>query len=134
MDEMRELCDMVRETAYAVHRYFRRGYPEKVYENSLANRLRRLGLAVEQQKLLSVYDEDGSCVGHYFADMLVSGRLVIEIKAADALTSDHERQVLSYLKSAGLEHALLINFGGRSFQIRKYAQLRDPNCEVIPET
>lgn len=133
MNEIRTLCDAVRQNAYAVHRYFRRGYPEKVYENSLANRLRKLGLIVEQQKLLSVYDEDGSCVGHYFADLLVSGRLIVELKAVDVLTSDHEAQVLSYLKSARLEHALLINFGARSFQIRKYAQF-DARDDIAPDT
>lgn len=43
-----QLCDVVRETAYAIHAYHRHGHLEKVYENALAHRLRKLGMEVEQ--------------------------------------------------------------------------------------
>jgi GxxExxY protein len=77
-----ELCDLVRETAYAIHVYHGHGHLEKVYENALTHRLRKLGLRVEQQYPITVYDEDGTIIGEYFADLLIEGELIIELKAA----------------------------------------------------
>jgi hypothetical protein len=58
-----QLTDIVRETSYAIHRYHGCGHLEKVYENALVHRLRKLGLKVEQQRTLTVYDEDGTVIG-----------------------------------------------------------------------
>ena len=79
--EIMELCAVVRETSFAIHRFFRHGHAEKVYENSLRNRLRKRGLKMEQQVPLSVRDEDGSVVGEYFADLLIGRELILELKA-----------------------------------------------------
>lgn len=91
------LCDLVRETAYLLHRYLRHGHLEKVYENGLANRLRINGLAVEQQKPLQVFDEDGTVLGDYYADLFVESRLIVELKACRRLSKEHIAQVLGYL-------------------------------------
>jgi GxxExxY protein len=61
--EIFQLCDLVRETAYAVHAYHRHGHLEKVYENALAHRLRKLGTEVEQQRTILVREEDGTVNG-----------------------------------------------------------------------
>ena len=60
--------DKVRQIAYDIHLYFGSGFLEKVYENSLVNRLKKSGFEVEQQSSLCVYDEDGTKVGDYIAD------------------------------------------------------------------
>ena len=120
MKEINELCDAVRETAYAIHLYHGHGHLEKVYENALAHRLRKAGVKVEQQYPLTVFDEDGTTIGEYFADLFVDGRLVVELKACRALADEHTAQVLGYLKSAKIEDGLLINFGSYKFQIKKY--------------
>ena len=96
------------------------GHLEKVYENALAHRLRKLGLAVQQQHPLKVYDEDGTLLGEYYADLLVAGRLIVELKAVREMVDEHVAQILGYLKSARREHGLLINFGSHKFQIKKY--------------
>ncbi len=93
---------------------------EKVYENALGHRLRKAGYSAEQQRPLRVYDEDGTQIGDYLADLFVDQRLVVELKACRALTEDHEAQTIGYLKSARAEHGLLINFGSAKFEIRKY--------------
>jgi len=121
--EINALCDRVRQTAYAIHLYLGNGHLEKVYENALA-RLRKAGMSVQQQCPLSVYDEDGTPLSEYFADLLVEGILVIETKAAKSLAIEHESQILGYLKSAKVEHGLLMNFGAPKFQIRKFAWSR----------
>ena len=120
MDDIMALVEMVRQIAYAIHVYHGHGHLEKVYENALVHRLRKAGLRVEQQCPIKVYDEDGTLIGDYFADILVEGVLIIELKTVKALAPEHEAQILGYLKSARLQHGLLINFGSYRFQIRKF--------------
>ena len=119
--EISALCDRVRQTAYEIHFSLGHGHLEKVYENALAHRLRKLGMDIRQQYPLSVYDEDGTLLGEYFADLLVEGALIIEMKAAKSLAVEHEAQMLGYLRSGKLEHGLLMNFGSPKFEIRKFA-------------
>ena len=116
-----KLCDVVRETSFAIHCYHKQGHLEKVYENSLAHRLRKLGLRVEQQFPLKVYDEDETVIGEYFADLFIENRLIVELKACRDLTDEHIAQILGYLRSSKTEHGLLINFGALKLQIKKYA-------------
>jgi len=118
--EIFQLCDWVRETAFALHRYLRHGHLEKVYENGLAHRLRKLGIQMEQQLALQVLDEDGTVLGDYFADLLVDKELIVELKACKALTDDHVAQLLGYLRGCRIEHGLLINFGSSKLEVRKY--------------
>jgi len=125
MTTIKELCDIVRETAYDIHVYHGHGHLEKVYENALAHRLRKAGVAVEQQFPLTVYDEDGTIIGEYFADILVDGRLIVELKACRSLANEHIAQILGYLKSARIEDGLLINFGSFKFEIKKYIFSRE---------
>ena len=121
MKDIVGLCDVVRETAFAVHRYHRHGHLEKVYENALAHRLLKLGMDVKQHHPLKVYDEDGTLIGDYNADLFVDKRLIIELKAAKALADEHVAQLLGYLRASRIEHGLLINFGDPKFEIRKFA-------------
>jgi GxxExxY protein len=118
--EIFKICDQVRETAFALHRYLRRGHLEKVYEHGLANRLRKAGIQVEQQHALQVLDEDGTVLGDYFADLYVAGELIVELKACKALGDEHVAQLLGYLRGSRIEHGLLINFGSSKLEIRKY--------------
>jgi GxxExxY protein len=121
MNNIKALCDRVRQAAYDIHAYHGHGHLEKVYENALAHRLRKAGLEVKQQHPIRVYDEDATLLGDYVADLLVEESLIVELKTAKTLAPEHEAQILGYLKSARLEHGLLINFGSYKFQIRKFA-------------
>ena len=120
MKTINELCSIVRQTAYDIHVYHGNGHLEKVYENAMAHRLRKAGLDVEQQHPLKVYDEDGTEIGDYFADLFVDNSLIVELKAAKTIADEHIAQMLGYLKASRIEHGLLINFGSYRFQIRKY--------------
>jgi len=128
--EINALCDQVRQTAYDIHLYLGHGHLEKVYENALSHRLLKQGIEVKQQHPLRVFDEDGTILGEYFADLYVKGALVVELKTAKALALEHESQILAYLKSAKVGHGLLINFGSPKFQIRKFAWSK--NTQVSP--
>ncbi len=119
-NEINALCDIIRETGFALHHYLGGGHLEKVYENGLLHRLRKLGVDVRPQHPLRVCDQDGTVLGDYFADLFVDGRLIVEIKACKALADEHTAQILGYLRASGIEHGLLINFGGGKFEIRKF--------------
>ncbi len=115
----RQLTDLVRQTAFEAHTFLRHGHNERVYENSLRNRLRNKGLTVEQQMPIEVRDEDDSLLGDFVADLVVNGDLIVELKAVRALADEHVAQVLGYLRAARKEHALLINFGAPKIQFQK---------------
>lgn len=119
-DRIKALCDQVRQMAFDIHVYHGHGHLEKVYENALAHRLRKIGIKAEQQSPIQVFDEDGTLIGDYFADLLLEDEIIVELKAAKTIIADHEAQILGYLKSSRKEHGLLINFGAFRFQIRKY--------------
>lgn len=116
-----ELSDRIRVTSLELHRFLRHGHLEKVYENGLAHRLRKLELKVEQQFPLTVRDEDGTVLGQYLADLFVEDMLIVELKACKALANEHTAQLLGYLRACRMEHGLLINFGAPKLEIRKYA-------------
>lgn len=114
------LCDIIRETSYAIHKYLRSGHREQIYENALAHRLSKLGITVEQQSELRVYDEDGTLLGHQRADLLIENKLICEIKGVRGLVDEHVAQLLGYLRASRIQHGLLINFGGPRLEIRKF--------------
>ena len=120
MKTLKEPCDVIRETAYAIHLFHGHGHLEKVYENALANRLRKAHVSVEQQYPLKVFDEDGTVLGEYFVDLFVDGRIIVELKACRALCPEHTAQILGYLKSSRIDDGMLINFGSYRFQIHKF--------------
>jgi GxxExxY protein len=119
--EIFELCDMVRQTAFELQSYLRHGYLDKIYENGLANRLRKAGLKVEQQKPIEALDEDGTVLGEYFADLVIEGCLIVELKAVRELAPEHTAQLLGYLRGCRMENGLLINFGSSRLGVKKFA-------------
>jgi len=119
MKTINELCDIVRETSYSIHHFHRHGHLEKIYENALAHRLRQVGFTVEQQFPLHVYDEDGTLLGEFFADLLIEGKLIVELKAVKAIADEHIAQILGYLRSSRMENGLLINFGSPVLYVKK---------------
>jgi len=119
-NQILDLCATIRETSLAAHRFLRHGHSEKIYENSLAHRLRKCGVNVRQQHPISVYDEDGTLLGDFFSDLLVENELVVELKAVRQLVDEHTAQVLGYLRASRLEHAMLVNFGAPVIQFKKF--------------
>jgi GxxExxY protein len=119
--EIFQLCDRIREVSFALHRFLRHGHLEKIYENGLVHRLRKVGIKVEQQYALQVSDGDGTVLGDFLADLFVEDCLIVELKACKTLASEHVAQLLGYLRASRIEHGLLVNFGAPKLQIKKYA-------------
>ncbi|WP_420628669.1 GxxExxY protein [Candidatus Leptofilum sp.] len=112
-------------TGAILHAFYKRvyaklgyGFLEKVYENALAYELEKSGLAVVQQQKIEVFYA-GQVVGEYFADLVVSDKVLVEIKAAEQLNQRHEAQLLNYLRSTQYEVGLLLNFGPKAAHTRK---------------
>jgi GxxExxY protein len=97
------------------------GFLEKVYENALLHELRKAGLEARQQVSVSV-QYDGQNVGDYIGDIVVEGRLLLELKACKALEDVHLAQCLNFLKATGIPTCLLINFGTPKPQIRRVSR------------
>ena len=100
-----------------MHNTLGSGFLEKVYQNSLVIEIRALGFGVEVEKPMKVYYH-GEVVGNYVADIIVEGKVILEIKAVKELSGIHEAQILNYLKATGIEVGLLINFG-KSVNIKR---------------
>ena len=118
--EILSLCNIIRQTSFEIHQYLRAGHRELIYENALAHRLRKKGIAVEQQQKVKVFDEDGTLLGFFKTDLMIEDRLICEIKGVRALTEDHIAQMLGYLRASRIEHGLLINFGAARLEVKKY--------------
>lgn len=103
------LSNVVIGAAIEVHRHLGPGYGEAVYEQALCVELRLRGVPFERQKALKV-EYKGVVVGEGRLDLLVDGRVVVELKAQRALGPVDRAQAVSYLKASGRLVALLINF------------------------
>lgn len=86
------------------------GFLEKVYENAMVHVLTGMKHLVAQQYPIIVLF-DGIVVGEYFADLFIDDRVIVELKAAEAIRKEHEAQLLNYLKASQIEVGLLLNFG-----------------------
>jgi GxxExxY protein len=107
--EVDELAHAVIGAAIEVHRHLGPGYLEGVYEEALAWEFQSRRIPFERQRPIGVRYK-GHLVGEGRLDFLVGALLIVELKAVDALSSIHDAQVISYLKSTGLHLGLLINF------------------------
>jgi GxxExxY protein len=105
------LSNVVLDAVHAVHRGLGSGLLEAPYHNALYYKLRKSGCRVQCNVPFSVIFE-GDIVGEYFADLVVDGKIIIEVKSVRALDRQHEAQVLNYLRIAGLRVGYLVNFQG----------------------
>lgn len=107
--EVDRLANAVIGAAIEVHRLLGPGYLEAVYEEALCIELGLCSISFTRQYPVAV-SYKGRMVGEGRLDVLVDEKLIVELKAVDALTNIHHAQVISYLRATRLELALLINF------------------------
>ena len=107
--EDEEIAHQIIGAAIEVHRLLGPGFLESVYEKALLYELQLRGLKVERQKDILVPYKDIQIEGQRL-DLLVGGRVIVELKAVEAIAPIHQAQLLSYLKATKLRLGLLINF------------------------
>jgi GxxExxY protein len=116
--EEHQLTEKIIGCAMKVHSLLGPGFLESVYAKALAHELRKCGLKVECEKLITVI-YDGVIVGEFSADKLVEEKVIVEEKAVQALIPAHEVQLVNYLTATGTEIGLLLNFGAPSLEFRR---------------
>jgi len=117
--EINELTELIIGCAYRVHKELGAGFLEKVYENALKIELDASGLDVNQQYPISV-NYHGQVIGDFYADLIIEGIVIIELKAVQKLAKEHEVQLVNYLAATGIDNGLLINFGSSVEVKRKF--------------
>jgi GxxExxY protein len=121
----RELTEKIIGCAMKVHSTLGPGFMESVYQKALVHELLKAGLKVECEKPITVhYDE--AVVGDFSADLLVEGRVMLELKANQALAPANEVQLVNYLTASGVETGLLLNFGAERLEFKRKARTYRP--------
>jgi GxxExxY protein len=115
---LNEITEKIIGCAYDVANGLGSGFLEKVYENALRIELRHAGLVVSQQHPIPVLWR-GEVVGDYYADLLVEGCVIVELKVVKSFDEIHMAQCLNYLKATGLHICLLINFGKPQVDVKR---------------
>ena len=128
-----ELTEKIIAAFYAVYNTLGTGFLEKVYRNALALELAKRGLDAQIEVPIRVY-YDGVEVGEYFADLVVQKCVLVELKAVEKVSGEHEAQLLHYLRATDYEVGLLLNFGPEPLVRRKVldAARKKPRGAKVP--
>ena len=97
------------------------GFLESVYEKALLFALRQEGLSATAQHPVKVMFRN-QCVGDFFVDIFVEGKVIVELKAVKAITPEHQAQIINYLNATGIEVGLLINFGNSKLEYKRFTR------------
>lgn len=116
MREIEEISGTVVDAALALHKDLGPGLLESVYEMLLAAKLQSTGLHVSRQQAIDISYEGMKFEGAFRIDLLVEGRLLVEVKSVEQLKATHARQLLTYLRLTNQPVGLLINFGGATLK------------------
>ncbi len=113
------LTKIILESCFEVSNELGIGFVESVYQNALLISLRQKGLKAEKEVVLNVKFR-GLPVGEFKVDILVEDKVIVELKAVNALASEHKAQTINYLKASGIEVGLLVNFGNPKIECRRF--------------
>lgn len=104
--------------AFKVYNVLGAGFLESVYKRALGIELAKAGLAHAVESPI-VVDYEGTAVGSFCADIIVGGKVILELKAVDELNKIHEVQLVNYLQATGIPIGLLINFGPQGVRVKR---------------
>ena len=119
-------CYAIRGAAFEVYSQLGNGFAEEVYQEALETELRDRGIPFEAQSRLRIRYKEHWLQKTYIPDLICYGKIIVELKAAKALLSEHEAQLINYLKATGLQLGLLLNFGA-------YPRLAIKACSHRPD-
>ncbi len=111
-----ELTYAIRGMLIDVYKTLGPGFREETYKTALSVEASRRGVSVAREVPIDVH-YDGQIIDSYRLDLVVDGKVVLELKAIDELHPRHKAQLLSYLKASGMRVGLLVNFGGERLQV-----------------
>ena len=114
----KELSYKIVQAAYEVFNGLGPGFLEEIYQEAMVLVLRKNGYKVEVQKSVPIIFLEKQ-IGVHVLDIVVDGRIILELKAVSEIAPIHKQQALSYLKATGLQLALIINFGAHRLQVTR---------------
>lgn len=114
--DIEELASIAVDCGFHLHKNLGPGLLESVYEAILFDQFVRRGLDVHRQAPIPIRYDGVELPEGFRADLLIEGKLLIELKSVERLSPLHGKQVLTYLRLLGLPLGLLINFGGETFK------------------
>ena len=106
--------------ALEVHRHLGGGFLEVVYGDALEIEFQERGIPYQREKELQIYYKDRVLPHYYKADFICFDSIVVELKAVENLTVESQAQVLNYLAATGCKVGLLLNFGRRSLEKKRF--------------
>jgi len=114
----KDLSYQIVQAAYEVFNGLGPGFGENIYEEAMVIVLKKYSHEVERQKCVKIYFQ-GHEIGLHRIDLIVDGRIVLELKASAEIAQVYKQQALSYLKATGLQIAMVINFGAHRLQVAR---------------
>lgn len=115
-----ELSYQIMEGVFEVHNRLGPGFTEEIYQRALISELEVRAIPFEAQKNIEIFYR-GKPIGTYRLDMVIEGKIIIELKAVASLNELFKQQLISYLKATGLRLGILINFGSRRVEYVRIA-------------
>ncbi len=115
----KELSYKIVGIAMEVHRELGSGFLEKVYENAMMVLFEQQGITALQQAPIEVTFHD-KIIGDYYADILVEGKIILELKTVSQIADIHKAQIINYLKATGIRLGMLINFGTEKLEYHRF--------------
>jgi len=106
-----EIGTLIVDSAVRLHRDLGPGLLETVYEVSLATKIRKRGLSVERQVVIPIEYEGQRFDEGFRADLIVQGKVIVELKSVEKVHPAHKKQLLTYLRLTGMKLGYLLNFG-----------------------
>jgi len=122
-----KLTEPIIAAAIRVHKVLGPGFLEIMYEEALAIELASSGISFERQKLLPIFYREHA-IGEHRLDLVVEGKVIVELKAISDLEDIHYAIVRSYLKAANLSDALLLNFAATRLIVKRVGREYDPKA------
>ena len=110
--------------AMEVHKQLGHGFLEAVYQEALAVEMELREIPFSREVMLPVHYKNRQLAVGYRADFLCFENVVVELKALRGLSTNEEAQILNYLEATGFETGILINFGSRSLEYKRYVHTR----------
>jgi GxxExxY protein len=124
-----ELSRKILSAAFEVHNRLGPGFTELIYKKAMVIELSSRVETIEVEKKILV-SYRGELVGEYFLDLIVDGKVILELKAVSEILPVHKQQALAYVRATGSPLAMVINFGGESVTHARIANTRRKPAQV----
>ncbi len=114
-----DITEKIIKCAFKVHNNLGNGFQEVVYQRALAQEFKKEVLVFEREKEMTIYYGNQE-IGRRRVDFLVDEDIMVELKAVTELKRVHSAQAINYIEAYNVKLALLINFGSRRVEIRRF--------------